>query len=589
MRKLAVLTTVAATLATMLAAMIAAPPAGAGRRFASSMKVVTSRSAFGPLARPAPGPTSQLIRQKQARGYLTVPGFAKPSGTAARAASPSAGVTPDTYIHRPHMVAGWTGVFDPSVTPPDTSGAAGPLSYVELVNDRWGIFDRATKTLVASGSLGDLIGTDPSDCISTPQVFWDPYTNAYYFSVLDYGVPDSGGNCPTGQETLYYGWSKTSNPISGTSTDWCVEHTSSYGAAGEFPDFGRLGDTQDFGLIGVNVYYPDTAPPDQEQLRADVVAFPKPAPGDTATCPGSQTVTTFQNLSDIGTWDPSTWTGGIPAFTPVPTVQTDPSSTGYVVSAAWNGRSGPFNPAGGPFLGNKLAVFTVTNNSGTPVLNPVPTVVTLRTSFLWPTNAPQRGNSLRLDTLDGRLTNAVSGRDGAHHVTTGAGVIWTQFAVRGGKGSAIRWFEINPVAGTVIQGSTLSSTTNWLFNGAIAPDRQVVADATGAVTTQLYGGSLVLGFNASSSSIYAQIHLASKIGVNPLHGGVTIKWSTGPENDFSCHATSLCRWGDYAAASSDPNPSTTGHGHVWIANAWSAAGTDGSDVDWRTFIARVAP
>src|SRR5262249_37032674 len=156
--------------------------------------------------------------------------------------------------------------------------------------------------------------------------------------VLDYGTPDGDGNCPTGQETLFYGWSTSSNPVTGTSSDWCVEHTSQYGAANEFPDFGRLGDTQDFGLLGLNVYYPDTAPADEESLRPDVMAFPKPAPGHTATCPASQTITTFQNLSDVGTWNPDTWTGGVPAFTPVPAVQTDPDGTGYVVSAVWNGN-----------------------------------------------------------------------------------------------------------------------------------------------------------------------------------------------------------------------------------------------------------
>jgi hypothetical protein len=588
MRKLAVLTTVAATLTIMFAATVAAPPAGATHRAANRMRVVRSQASSGPAALGVPGPTSPIVREAQSRGYLTVPGFSKSSDTAIPDGVRASGVAPRTTLHLPHMIAGWNGVFDPSVTPPDTAGAAGPLTYVELVNDTWGIYNRPTRTLIASGALSDLLGVGASDCISTPQVFWDPYTNAFYFSVLDYGVPDGDGNCPTGQETLYYGWSTTSDPLSGTSSDWCVEHTSSYGAAGEFPDFGRLGDTQDFGLIGVNVYFPDTASIEDEQLRADVVAFPKPAPGDTATCPATQTLTTFQNLSDSGAWDPGTWSGGIPAFTPVPAVQTDPSSTGSIVSAVWNGNAGPFNPSGGAFLGNQLAVFTVTNDAGTPAISPA-RVVTLRNSFMWPTNAPQRGNPLKLDTLDGRLTNAFTGWDGVHGMTSGAGALWTQMTARGGKGAGVRWFEINPGTGTVAQGGLVVGTTNWLFDAAISPDRRVVADATGAVTTRQYGGSFVLSFNASSSAIWVQIHLASKLGTAALHGGVNIKSSTGPENDFSCHDTLVCRWGDYSAASPDPGPSTTGHGHVWLANAWSVTGATGTDVDWRTFIAHVNP
>ena len=55
---------------------------------------------------------------------------------------------------------------------------------------------------------------------------------------------------------------------------------------------------------------------------------------------------------------------------------------------------------------------------------------------------------------------------------------------------------------------------------------------------------------------------------------------------FSC--SSVCRWGDYAGASPDPN-GQGGSGTVWLANQWNVKSLTGSNVDWRTSVFSVTP
>jgi hypothetical protein len=570
MRKSLILATVAATIAAA-ATVVLAPAASAGRTGNSGLGLVLGRSSSAPLPERPTG--------------AEVDGFA---GTATNLRA-----GPNT----PSKLQQWVGIFDTRGTPGDATGAVGPSTMVEMVNTRVGLYQRSGH-LVASQGLGVFLGLTQAHCLMEPQIHWDPYTNAYYFAMVDRGVTLVGGDCPVGQETLWYGWSTTPNPASLTASDWCALHFDDYGGDAEIPDSPKLGDTKDFGLIGVNVFGPDTGST-VPFLRSDVVAFPKPAPGHTGSCPSSQTLYTFPNLSDEGEWSGTVDGAGVPAFSPVPVVQTDPSSTGYIVSADFNGSSDPpydgYLPAGGPFLGDTISVFTVTMGSGGVPHVSSPTNIPV-TSFLWPTNAAQMGSSLRLDTQEGRLTQAMSGVDPAHATPSSEpGAIWVQHTVRGGAGAMVRWYELDPTAASgsqVMQTGTLVNPSMWLYNAAITSDRQVVVDGTGTVTDANYGNSMVIGYDASGTASWVTVKMVSKIGNNPRSGSVVVKTSGGANNDYSCHHSPnhlLCRWGDYAGAAPDPYPSTTGHGHVWLVNEWVTKSTSPTNDDWRTFVWRANP
>jgi hypothetical protein len=98
--------------------------------------------------------------------------------------------------------------------------------------------------------------------------------------------------------------------------------------------------------------------------------------------------------------------------------------------------------------------------------------------------------------------------------------------------------------------------------------------------TSAFGQNMLLSFNASSSSTFPSIRMVAKRGANTVSGVKTVKTSPAPDTDFTCSAVDPCRWGDYSAATPDPNAPTTGAaGIVWSTSMWTKAGTG---VTWQT-------
>src|SRR5439155_10012462 len=354
------------------------------------------------------------------------------------------------------------------------------------------------------------------------------------------------------RERIFFGWSRTPKPLSGDESQWCKYRYGAYGLVHRIPDFPRLGDTEDFAIVGVNVINDHSL----AFMRADLVAFDKPAPGATASCPGSIAATRFMNLSVEGEWNGHAQAGGIPAFTPIPVAQTDASATGYVVAPDLTGVGG-FGEGSG--AGDALGIFRVTNDGGEPRVSG-PVLVRVRTWDL-PLPARQPGTNVVLDTLDTRLTQAMSGVDPSHQ---GLDAIWTQHTVLGGRGSEVRWYEIDP-AGSIVQSGVVADNARFVFNAAISSNRQV--GATGST----HGDAMVLTFNTSNSSEYVAVRMLSKVGEAQASEWTTVRTSPGYMNDFTCHYPlgPRCQWGDYPGASPDPVPSGGAHGFVWLVNEWS--------------------
>jgi hypothetical protein len=447
---------------------------------------------------------------------------------------------------RPHISFG--GVNDTTVTPPDTTGAIGTTRYVQLVNLKFAIFDR-TGAQLGSGDLGALTG-DSVDNLSDPQVIWDPDTNRFYYAVLDFVSDD-----------MEIGFSKTNSPNS--APDFC-KYDVNFGFGSDLPDYPKLGDTADFLLVGANMFAGGIF-----YTESDVMWAGKPAAGTITSCPaaGSSGWPLATGVKQDLLNSDSTQ-----AFTPVPVNQTDSSSTGYVVSA--------YDPGGGS--ANKLEVFQVTKNlNGSANIAGTGSALSV-SSFSVPANAPQKGTSAVLDTLDDRLTQAVSGIDPAH----GSVAIWTQHAVSGGAGAEERWYEINPGGPNVFQSGTVSSSSLYVFNGAISPDRAVSGSGTG------FGSDMVLGFSTSSSTANPAIQMVTKAGTSAQSAIQLVKQSAASNVDFSCVAPygPPCRWGDYSGATPDPAASLSGSvGQVWLANQYDKSIGNSSDVDWLTWIWSVVP
>jgi hypothetical protein len=160
-------------------------------------------------------------------------------------------------------------------------------------------------------------------------------------------------------------------------------------------------------------------------------------------------------------------------------------------------------------------------------------------SYDTPTSAQQLGTSDTIDTLDGRLTQAVG------DPVTG---IYTQHTVLSAGGvSEVDWYEITASGGvtSLAQHGVIAASSVWVFNAAISP--------------RFDGQGAAVFYNSSASSfdpiITAQIRRPSTPAGTFEAGSLTLVSSAAADTDFSCNNPMPgipCRWGDYAGATPDP-------------------------------------
>ncbi len=463
--------------------------------------------------------------------------------------------------HAPAAFASFQGqdMLNPlvKITPSDSTGAIGTTRYVELVNQKFGIYNRSGN-LLSGDTLNTLANRPSTDFLFDVQVQWDPVTNRFYY-VMDDIV---NGN----DFEITFGFSKTDSPNS--AADWCSGYIKSfgYGTTGGFPDYPKLGVDKNFLLIGVN-HFDQTI---TNYLGSDVLWISKPAAGAITTCPLGSTFLSGKQKA-LTNADSSLMS------TPVPATETDPAP-GLVVGA----QDISTTPTG-----TYITLYQVSKNkaNGTALFSG-PKTVTLPGyyNYTMPPSAPQAGSSFKIDTLDGRLTQAISDRD----PRTQRYGIWTQHTVAGPHGgkSQVNWMDIDTGITTpsVYEGGIVKDPSLYVFNGAVTTDRLYSVNPTTGAITKAFGKSLALGLTTSSATTDPAIQMVSKIGNSPTSPFTLIKQSPGPDVDFSCSVTTPCRWGDYSAATPDPAASTTSFsGQIWFTNMWNQAGTDSTSIDWSTW------
>jgi hypothetical protein len=442
----------------------------------------------------------------------------------------------------PTIGASWAGITDFSLSPPDPNGAIGPKSYVEIINLQLAIYNR-TGGLIKSANLQTLTGHNQFS-LADPMVLWDADTQRFYYNVWD-----------VSQSTMAWGFSKNDDPQQ-IPTDWC-NYTSTFGYTNsEFPDYPKLGQSKWFLLIGVN-HYPSLSALHAD--RSDVLWISKPqGSAPITTCPAS---TTFKagKFADIRNQD------GTQAFTPVPAIQIDPSNFGYVVS------SSDIECPDICGTGNKITVHAVRRSPSDPTVASMTKGHSITVATFAPpaTNAPQKGTTKTLSTLDGRLEHAVLAVDPA----VGVPVIWTGHAVNSaGNRTEFRWYEIRPTPPlnpTLIQSGVVKDPALYVFNGAMSPDR--TCNLSGCA----HGDAVIVGFTTSSSTTYPAVQMVEKIGSGAQSVFVLVHAATTFDTDFTCSPN--CRWGDYGGATPDPAASLGAlHGEVWLTQDT----TNGNNTTW---------
>jgi len=203
-------------------------------------------------------------------------------------------------------------------------------------------------------------------------------------------------------------------------------------------------------------------------------------------------------------------------------------------------------------------------------------------SYGVPASAVQPNTSITLRTLDARLTQAVQ----ALNPQNGKFSFWTQHTIATGSVSGVRYYQIDPTPSTgpvVLTEATITVPNTFVFNGAIAPDRQ----RNGSL--RQFGGSYVVQYNVSGSNVFPGIQASSSAKGGALIGPTAIVNGTAAYQDFNCAGTVAdCDWSDTAGAAPDPNPTAGTTGAVWGTNQYSTGGST-SGAPWATQIFNVKP
>jgi hypothetical protein len=493
-----------------VAATLVAPSANAEQlRIVRATPSKTAGGSLGPAARRA---LSQGYLVPDQRAYEADKAKAERGKAATFLPQPTLG----GERRAPSAVTSWAGLNDSTFTPSDSTGAVGTQRFIELVNSKFAIYDKGSTTPISTGSLNTLANASSADTLFDVQVIWDLTTSRFYYTMID--VVSQTNN------HLAFGFSKSASPSSGSGSDWC-KYTIPYGS--QFPDYPKLGDSKYFALIGVNVFAGDFF------TGAEALAINKPPSG--SSCPSLKLKTKSGLMSNDSTF----------AFTPVPANEIDNKKTGWIAAI----------PSTLP--SKKISLFKVQKKNGKAKIQKTAKQLKVN-QYKTPPNAPQSGNATKIDTLDGRLTQAVAATDTGHNDKF---VIWTQHTVQGGAGSKVRWYEIYPSEPRLIQNGSASSDSKYNFDGAISPNRAVKGSSKSG------GKNMVLNFVASSSSSFPTIKMVSKKGKNDQSGQVAVKQSPGPIAGFDCSKSGQpCRWGDYASATPDPSNSS----RIWNVSQWAS-------------------
>jgi hypothetical protein len=425
-------------------------------------------------------------------------------------------------------------------TPPDTTGAIGPEDYVEFVNSEVAAYKRSNLALVGSPvELAKFIGAvAPCD----PQIKYDPKSSRWFYSAIRCDRTRTSN-------TLYAGFSKTSDPAdfsTATGHGWCGY---AYSTGSTIEDYDKLGLDSSHIVVGSNSFNAQT----EAFITAHILSLPKPASGKIETCPAAPKLTTFGSKSA----PLRTSVESHLAFTPQPATVADESTSGFVASAD--------ESTAGSGNGSHVMIWQLAGTGEKPELKALgaPKVA----EFRLPPNVPQPGSSDGIDSLDGRLTQAVAAADPA---AGGIETVWTQHTVAGGAGSVVRWYELLPGKVEVRQEGTISDPSLFVFNGAIAPT--------------LSGGA-VIDYNTAGGSALVKIMAQSRSSSNAtgtMNGPITLASSAAIDSDFSCPSVEprapSCRWGDYAGASVDP----TNANLVWGSNQINGSAGTEHQAQWAT-------
>ena len=436
-------------------------------------------------------------------------------------------------LARPNMPApslNFDGIPSPGVNcncaPPDTNGEPGATQYVQIVNQGFQVFDKATgasvfgpvdiATLWASGTCrvaGD----------GDPVVLYDQLANRWVISQF------AGASVPT---------------------DECIAVSTTSDATGSYNayDFVLGTDFFDYPKLAV---WPDAYYMSMNVFDSTGSAFlgPQPFAFDRAAMLAGSPSPTFVTSRDPSFFNPASdpfMPADLDGSNPPPAGSPNPFLTEGITSSTW-----PLYRFHVDFASPASSTF---NFAATVTAAPFTALCVNQIDCV-----PQLGSTDGLDALAdrGMFRNAYRNFGGGHEALLG------NMTVSSNGVAGIRWFELDHVtsgAPTFVQQSTYQPDSTWRWMGSVAMD---------------HNGDMALGFSASSAAIHPKISYAGRLVTDPpsqlLQGETDLFQGAGSQ------LATGNRWGDYSDMTVDPEDDCT----LWYTQEYYPTT---SQFNWRTRI-----
>ena len=384
--------------------------------------------------------------------------------------------------------------------PPDTNGAVGTSQYVQIVNEGYQVFDKATGTSVLGPNSIESVWTGFGGAcefggFGDPVVVHDQIADRWVITQF----ASATGNVPITDECIAV---STSGDATGTYNRY------GFHLSNQFIDYPKIAVWPDAYYLSVNVF----------NARGTAFLGPQPFAFDRAKMLAGLPATFVSPVGPLGS--------NVAPFLPADLDGSTLPSTG-----APNSYVG--FPANGRYTVYHFHVDFVTPTNSTFTLFATPAAAGF--TQLCPHNiacVPQLKGT-PVDGLGDRLMFRLAYRNFGDHES-----VVSNYSVKSGRVAGVRWFELrNVTAGpvTVFQESTYQPDTTWRWMGSVAMDGL---------------GDLAVGFSASSAAIFPQIRYAGRLATDPINtlaqGEAHLFDGTGSQiNTFN-------RWGDYSSMAIDP-------------------------------------
>jgi len=408
-----------------------------------------------------------------------------------------------------------------SCAPPDTNGEVGATQYVQIVNEGYQVFDKATgASILGPNSIASVWSGFGGVCQTAgqgdPVVLYDQIANRWLISQFANGLHDECIAVSTTSDATGT-WNRYDFHLTNTTLD-------DYPKIGVWPD-GYYMTMNIFNSTGTAYLGPQAWAFDRAKMLA----------GQSAT------MITFPTLGPLfPPWLPGDLDGSTlpPTGAPNPLVfLPDNTPSTYRVYHFHADFANPLN--------STLTFFGESPAAGWSQLTAL---------------VPELGvtSSNYLDNLADRLMFRLAYRNfGDHESLVGN---WT---VKSNNIAGVRWFELRGVTSgpvTTFQDSTFQPDTTWRWMGSVAMDK---------------AGNMALGYSASDATIHPQVRYTGRMATDPIN---TMSLGEGHIFDGAGSQTATSnRWGDYSDMTVDPVDDQT----FWFTTEYYDTV---SSFNWRTRI-----